>query len=467
MKVKKYTGETMQDVIFQVKADLGPEAVIVNKRKFKKGGIFGFFGREVFEVVAALEDNSSAQTENTDNTKGEAVDDVVEISNYGRDGRKVERDQITKTASKDPENKDAIKEFISDLKNAADSAAVKNNKEKETKPEKQSSNFRQELDKKKQQKLNEQKNYSSAQQNENIEEKTNKNIGRTNDQEKNLTAAQKLQNKFQNKNNTVENKNFNNSNQLYNYLLEQGIDSRNVNLFLKEMDAKLESDNEADFEDQLKEFLSLYFADNNKITLDSSQKIVSFIGPTGVGKTTTMAKIAAHFAVDENKNVGLITADTYRIAAVEQLQTYSKIIDIPFAVCYSSSKLEEMISGKFRNCDLILIDTPGSSWKDQLQLGRLKDYADHDFVDEVHLLLSLNTKSSDLRSIISKFSKLNPDRALLTKLDETSSYGDIINIKENYDLPFSYLTCGQNVPEDLEIASADKIYKYLFGDFYA
>jgi flagellar biosynthesis protein FlhF len=163
----------------------------------------------------------------------------------------------------------------------------------------------------------------------------------------------------------------------------------------------------------------------------------------------------------------LITADTYRIAAVEQLQTYSKIIDIPFAVCYSSSKLEEMIAGQFRNCDLILVDTPGSSWKDQDQLGRLKDFVDHSLVDEVHLLLSLNTKSSDLRSIVSQFSELEPDRALLTKLDETSSYGDIINIKENYDLSLSYLTCGQDVPEDFETAGAEEIYNYLFGDFNA
>ncbi|MFP4020045.1 MAG: flagellar biosynthesis protein FlhF [Halanaerobium sp.] len=467
MKVKKYTGETMQDVIFQVKADLGPEAVIVNKRKFKKGGIFGFFGKEVFEVVAALEDKGSVETEKKDNTKGEDVDDVVEISNYGRDSRKVEREQITKTASQDPENKDAIKEFISDIKTAADSAAdQKKEKDKKTKQKQKSNNFRQELNKK-QQNFKEQNDYSSAQQDNVITEKEKLDSKKDNDQEKNLTAAQKLQNKFQNKNKSNENKSFNNSNQLYNYLLEQGVDSRNVNLFLKKMDAEIKSDSETDFEDQLKEFLALYFSENNKITIDSSQKIVSFIGPTGVGKTTTMAKIAAHFAVDENKNVGLITADTYRIAAVEQLQTYSKIIDIPFAVCYSSSKLEEMIAGKFRNCDLILIDTPGSSWKDQLQLGRLEDYVDHNFVDEVHLLLSLNTKSSDLRSIISKFSELSPDRALLTKLDETSSYGDIINIKENYNLPLSYLTCGQDVPEDLEIASADKIYNYLFGDFYA
>jgi flagellar biosynthesis protein FlhF len=97
----------------------------------------------------------------------------------------------------------------------------------------------------------------------------------------------------------------------------------------------------------------------------------------------------------------------------------------------------------------------------------LKDYVNHDFVDEVHLLLSLNTKSSDLRNIVSRFSELEPDSALLTKLDETTTYGDIINVKENYDLPLSYLTCGQDVPEDFERANADQIYKYLFGDFYA
>ncbi|PUU89694.1 MAG: flagellar biosynthesis protein FlhF [Halanaerobium sp.] len=352
MKVKKYTGETMQDVIFQVKADLGPEAVIVNKRKLKQGGFFGFFGKEVFEVVAAL-DSKESDSETT--VKEDNNDDIVEISNYGRKTRKVERTKIQKTASKDPENKNAIKEFIDDLKTAAGSEVDVTEKKSEQPKQTKTSN--------------------QTVEPENSFKKELKN-------QQNLTAAQKLQNKFDQKN-------------------------------------------------------------------------------------TTMAKIAAHFAVDKNKNVGLITADTYRIAAVEQLQTYSKIIDIPFAVCYSSSKLEEMIAGQFRNCDLVLIDTPGSSWKDQIQLGRLKDYVDHTLVDEVHLLLSLNTKSSDLRSIISEFSKLKPDRALLTKLDETSSYGDIINIKENYNLSLSYLTCGQDVPEDFEIAGADQIYSYLFGDFYA
>ena len=403
----------------------------------KQGGFFGFFGKEVFEVVAAL-DSKESDSETT--VKEDNNDDIVEISNYGRKTRKVERTKIQKTASKDPENKNAIKEFIDDLKTAAGSEVDVTEKKSEQPKQTKTSN--------------------QTVEPENSFKKELKN-------QQNLTAAQKLQNKFDQKNPGNKNKNLNNSNQLYNYLLEQGVDSRNVNLFLKEMDIKTASAGENNFESRLKEFLGIYFAENEAIKLDSAQKVVSFIGPTGVGKTTTMAKIAAHFAVDKNKNVGLITADTYRIAAVEQLQTYSKIIDIPFAVCYSSSKLEEMIAGQFRNCDLVLIDTPGSSWKDQIQLGRLKDYVDHTLVDEVHLLLSLNTKSSDLRSIISEFSKLKPDRALLTKLDETSSYGDIINIKENYNLSLSYLTCGQDVPEDFEIAGADQIYSYLFGDFYA
>ncbi len=456
MKVKKYTGETMQDVIFQVKADLGPEAVIVNKRKFKKGGFLGFFGTELFEVVAALEDKGSESAETEGDKETETLDDIIEISNYGSRSKKIEEESIQKTASQDPENKNAIKEFINDLK-TAEKSVLQNQKEDKKQNVDSSKNSKQKNDFKKEFA----KHSQVKQENQQI---SNPDSGSLKNKEENLTAAQKLQNKFQNKNSGS--KKLNNSNQLYNYLLDQGVDSRNVNLFLKEMDTKISADYD-DFKRKLKDFLEIYFADNEEIKLEQNQKVISFVGPTGVGKTTTMAKIAAHFAVDQNKDVGLITADTYRIAAVEQLQTYSKIIDIPFAVCYSSSKLEEMIKGQFRNCDLVLIDTPGSSWKDQPQIGRLNDFVDHSFIDEVHLLLSLNTKSSDLRNIITKFSELEPDKALLTKLDETSSYGDIINIKENYKLPISYLTCGQDVPEDFEIADSEQIYKYLFGDFYA
>lgn len=473
MKVKKYTGETMQDVVFQVKADLGPEAVIVNKRKFKKGGIFGFFAKDMFEVVAALEDNggnsSSDDSENiTGSTNIENEDsDVVEISSYNSAARSDSRENVQKTAAEDPENKNAIKEFIDDIKTRKKSedeqTGFQNRKENKAQSAEDASNnnsaknnFNKNLNKE----LN---RYNEDSETDNYKQKDD----RQSTEKKQLSAEQRLQNKFEDRNDKKQKSELQNSNQLYNYLLDQGVNSRNLNLFLKEMHNFISEDAEQEFAEKLKEFLKHYFADNSEIKVNKKQKIISFIGPTGVGKTTTMAKIAAHFAVDKDKNVALITADTYRIAAVEQLKTYSKIIDIPFAVCYSGSKLEDMLAGQFRNSDLILIDTPGSSWKDELQLDRLEDFVDRSLVDEVHLLLSLNTKSSDLKNIINKFSALNPDKALLTKLDETSSYGDIINIKEDYKLPLSYLTNGQDVPEDLETAEAETLYNYLFGDFYA
>jgi flagellar biosynthesis protein FlhF len=471
MKVKKYTGEKIQDVIFQVKADLGPEAVIINKRKFKKGGIFGFFGKTMFEVVAALE----GKTKNNEIYTEDQDDDRVVISTYGRGGRKFDNNdkEINKTASPDPENKNAIKEFISGLKSEAKNEDLDSKKVKElsdvfnekTAAKKNENDFKIDLNKSH---SKEQSDDFQLEKNQNL--KNDQNLEKEKkykQRDKNLTAEQKLKNKFQSKKAGKGRKNLINNNQLYNYLLDQGVDSRNLNIFLKKINEKIDSTEETEFKEDLKKFFELYFSKNGEIILDSKQKIVTFIGPTGVGKTTTMAKIAAHFSVEANKRVGLITADTYRIAAVEQLQTYSDIIDIPFAVCYSGSKLNDMLKGKFRDCDLILIDTPGSSWKDEDQLGRLNDYTDKNLIDEVHLLLSLNTKSSDLRSIISKFEILEPDKVLLTKLDETNSYGDIINIKEKYNLPFSYLTAGQDVPEDFEVADPEIIYRYLFGDFYA
>jgi flagellar biosynthesis protein FlhF len=424
MKVKKYTGESIQDVIFKVKADLGPEAVIIEKRKLTKGGIFGFFGKTVFEVVAALEEH--------------------------------------KTASPDPEQKNAIKEFINDIQNVE--AAEADQELEDDFAQRGSGNFKRALDKYKAEIANHKKRKHQSGDNQ----------AELGDSEPEKTAAKKINIKIdsqQKKSGRTQidlnrSKGLDDDNQLYNYLLEQGVDSRIVNIFIKKINEDQEALAADSYNDKLKIFFNNYFKQGSQIKLDKEQKVISFIGPTGVGKTTTMAKVAAYFTLEKNKKVALMTADTYRIAAVEQLRTYSNIIDIPFAVCYQSSKLRAMLNNQFSDCDLVLIDTPGSSWKNSLQLEELKEYTSHDFIDEVHLLLSLNTKSSDLYSIIDKFSPLEPDKIIFTKLDETTSYGDIINIKENYQLPFSYLTYGQDVPEDISEAEAENLFEYIFGDFY-
>lgn len=440
MKVKKYTGESIQDVIFKVKADLGPEAVIIEKRKLKKGGIFGFFAKTVFEVVAALEEH--------------------------------------KTASPDPEQKNAIKEFIDDIQNEGNTDAERASDDEFIAST--SGDFKKALDKYRTEfNSRKRKKYQRAEDTaKNSAESENAEAKPAEDKIKNVSESKQAENKKinikidskQRRGRTQFSLNrsqgLDDDNQLYNFLLEQGVDSRILNIFIKKINEDSEALKADNYSDKLKIFFQNYFKKGSKIEVGSEQKVISFIGPTGVGKTTTMAKVAADFALEKNKKVALITADTYRIAAVEQLRTYSNIIDIPFAVCYKSSRLETMLSNQFGDCDLVLIDTPGSSWKNKLQLEELREYTSHEFIDEVHLLLSLNTKSSDLNSIIDKFSPLEPDKIIFTKLDETTSYGDIINIKENYQLPFSYLTFGQDVPEDIEAAGSENLFEYIFGDFY-
>ncbi len=346
MKIKKYVGETIQDTIFMVKAELGSDAIILNTKKIKEGGFFGFFTKHKVQVLAALEEKKDQSA-------------LTEINN--------------------------LKNMVAEM-----------------------------------------------QQNMNRSE--------------------------------------NNSRQIPDYLkpfyqnfIKQGIRRKNVDLLFSE----IEGDNLTD-QKQLKECLELkleeILGECLPVKLDNKQKVVLFTGPTGVGKTTTIAKLAANFSLNKDKKVGLLTADTYRIAAIQQLQTYSDIVNIPMEILYDTAKLQEKIKNVFAGYDLVLIDTAGSSWNDKIQLGRLKEICKNSLIDEIHLLLGLNTKSEDIRAIIDNFSILEPDKFLFTKIDETSTYGEIINLRMEYDLPFSYITNGQDVPDDIEKAKPAFIINHIMGD---
>lgn len=179
-------------------------------------------------------------------------------------------------------------------------------------------------------------------------------------------------------------------------------------------------------------------------------KAVALIGPTGVGKTTTIAKLAAHFALLENRKVALLTVDTYRIAAVEQLKIYSQIIDIPIAVAYSKEDVVKAVD-QFKSYDLLLIDTAGRSQNNIMQIGELKTLLE-DVQCETHLVLSAPIKESDMLVAAERFAAARLDRMIFTKLDETSTYGSLLNVADRTGLPLSYLTNGQKVPEDLMVA---------------
>lgn len=186
-------------------------------------------------------------------------------------------------------------------------------------------------------------------------------------------------------------------------------------------------------------------------TTSNFQKVIAFVGPTGVGKTTTLAKLAARFSLIERKKVALVTADTYRIAATEQLKTYGKIMGIPVEVADSEDDISNILS-KYKNCDLVLLDTAGRSPSSDEQLDELKHFIARSQSDEIHLVLSATTKYFDMIRIIERFGSAVPiNRMIFTKLDETRFYGAFLNLMNNFQIPLSYYAVGQNVPDDLEV----------------
>ncbi|MCS6776762.1 MAG: flagellar biosynthesis protein FlhF [Chloroherpetonaceae bacterium] len=190
-------------------------------------------------------------------------------------------------------------------------------------------------------------------------------------------------------------------------------------------------------------------------------KAVALIGPTGVGKTTTIAKLAAHFALVERKKVALLTVDTYRIAAVEQLKTYSQIIDIPVAVAYSPAEVLPAIQ-QFADYDLLLVDTAGRSQKNIMQVGELKAMLEM-VRCETHLVLSALIKTEDMLEAARRFSAARVDRLLFSKLDETGTYGTLFEVADQTGIPLSYLTTGQKVPEDIETADPATLVNLILG----
>ena len=197
----------------------------------------------------------------------------------------------------------------------------------------------------------------------------------------------------------------------------------------------------------------LRFSDGIKLNRHGV-RLVALLGTTGVGKTTTLAKVAAKFVLEHGVNAALITADTYRISAVEQLKTYSDILGLPLEIVYTPTELNSAIE-KHKHKELILIDTAGRSQQNIHQMRELEEFLRVNPRIEKHLVISATTKLTDAKDIINKFSAVSPEKIIITKIDETASLGMIINLMRNKKLALSYITTGQSVPDDIELATAD------------
>lgn len=254
---------------------------------------------------------------------------------------------------------------------------------------------------------------------------------------------------------------------IYNKLLEQEVDEVYANQIVDEIDKSIKKDAGLDYIlSTVYQKMILKLGESKPITLGKMlPKVIFFIGPTGVGKTTTIAKIASKFTLEEKKKVVMLTADTYRIAATEQLHTYADILNIPFKVIYTPEEVEKAME-EYKEYDLILVDTAGHSHQNEQQLSDIKKLVstvkDEEQV-EIFLVLSATTKYKDLLSIADSYKGVEGFKLIFTKLDETTCFGNILNLKLYTDAELSYLTCGQNVPDDIEKLDAQRIVKQLLG----
>lgn len=191
--------------------------------------------------------------------------------------------------------------------------------------------------------------------------------------------------------------------------------------------------------------------------------IICFIGPTGVGKTTTIAKIAADYLLREDKKVGLITSDTYRIAAVEQLKTYAGILNIPVKVVESFDDLVKAMA-ELSDCDIVLMDTAGRNYQQKQYIDDLENLLPDQADVQINLVLSLTSKFEDMKRIIDNFKTIKMDNLILTKKDETSSAGAMLNLIYRYSIPVRFIANGQNVPDDLLAATPELIADFVLGE---
>lgn len=411
MIVKKYTGNTETDAVMKAKEDLGPNAVVLNVKTMKQRGFARLFKKDYVEITAALEEKEFAQTINK---------------------KKPTFDTVAKSASAQNAEVDKARQPVKiDLK--ADDNVKMHSKSTEV-----------------------------------IEEKLDnihKMIRNKMDKEEAESVTEDVKTQQPSKSSV----NFKSLKLIYNKLLENEVDEKYANIIINDIESSLKKESNLDsILASVYQKIILKLGEPAVIGDDDRKKVIFFVGPTGVGKTTTIAKLASDYKLNRHKKIGMITADTYRIAAVEQLNTYASILDVPVNVIYTPSEIVENVK-ELDNNDMIFVDTAGRSHKNISQrdeiiemINLVKD-GELGFDIEIFLVLSVTTKYKDLVAIVDAYKQLTDMKLLFTKIDETSALGNILNIRWYTDAPLSYSTYGQNVPDDIEKLDVQKLAKYLLG----
>lgn len=420
MTIKKYQGKTKEEAIEKAKEELGPGAVVMNVREIKPKGMLKVFKGTVYEVTAALEEKEVFANPMP----------AMNVSPKTHEGIQLAADE------KIPMPK------MTAAQHTADSSA---------------SAFRQEAEMKSEVIKEERRKDGLEKRLEDLSNMLEKQLSvEENRKEERLEPQQ-----------TANPEGLQFVKMLYRTLLENDVNEKFVNQIMDEAEKVMHNGSSVDYIlSTVYQKMILKLGQPNTIdTTGKKPKIIFFIGPTGVGKTTTIAKIASKYKVEEGMKVAFLTADTYRIAATEQLRVYANILDAPMSIIYSAEEMNAAIE-RVNDYHLIFVDTAGFSHKNEAQCGDMKKMIaglDESYEKEVYLVLSATTKYKDLLEIVDIYRDIADYKIIFTKLDETTTFGNIFNIKLYSGASLSYMTNGQNVPDDIEEFNTQKIVKQLLG----
>ena len=402
MIIKKYLAKTQREAIEMAKADLGNSAIVMNVKEIKPKGISKIFVKGKVEVTAALEENVVYDTSKNN------IDKPVKPAGNTKPDFMVDNSQ-------EPADVAAIEKKLNSLQQLLESKITDENK-----------------------------------------------------QEKDTQVKEEHTEKIQTQEPKAEEARVTNtySDLILHQLLQSEVDEQYAMEIIAEIEKSLSKDAALDnVLAAMYQKIILKLGHPHPITVpEKGTKFVFFLGSTGVGKTTTIAKIVSQLKIESKAKVALITADTYRIAAVEQLKTYANILGIPLSVVYSAGELEDQLD-TLKKFDVCLIDTAGRSHKNKEQMKDIKELLDTITPNErdVYLVLSAGTKYSDLKEVSKTYKEMTDYSLIFTKLDETSYNGVLLNLRLFTDKPLSYVTWGQNVPDDIGIVDAQGIAKNLLG----
>ena len=399
MIIKRYIVNNMNEAMTRIRYELGKDAVIISQRKIRKPGIKGLFSPKLIEVTAAVENEINEQEENVKNSI-EAIKKVVQRENAIKDFPKKTEVESSKVFTGASHTKERSYVNPSNVEKDSEDSRYLLNEMKEMKTM-----------------LSELTNVNKPEQNH-------------------KSDIEKI-------------------------LEDNDVDTENIEEIIKKIKDTQIVTNGTDTNEG--DILKIVLKDMIPVAKPKLQGRIVLVGPTGVGKTTTLAKLAGKLALTQKTKVGLITVDTYRIGAVEQLKTYADIMNIPFKVVYNMNDMDNAIES-MKECEVILIDTTGRNSKNDMQMSELRTFVEKADTKNIHLVLSATTKNKDIKYIIEGYRILNYNSIIVTKLDETSTYGSILNILQIAKKPLSFVATGQNVPDDIKELSSDKIVSLILGE---